>query len=120
MHIKLISASAVVTAAMLLILTLSNYNGLIANYNVDRYIEGRVQKIDVYALCEIETPAVPAMIRLAEYWEDVKPPEDAYDYTYLVSALKNIKTDLDENTGITSFSIPSAVAQSKLADYFEE
>ena len=57
-------------------LAFSNIDGIIARYNVERYMNGSLSEIDVVALIDCGDSAVPA---LADYvkWEDEKNGTDA-------------------------------------------
>ncbi len=57
-----------VTVALYLLLAVSGPGRWIARYNVDRYLSGETQEIDVYLLSSLGDDAVPEMLRLDEYW----------------------------------------------------
>lgn len=62
-RLKLIAVSAAVCVAMFAGLGLSNMDGLIAEYNVARYIDGTLQMLDTYTLLELGDAAVPARLK---------------------------------------------------------
>lgn len=51
------------------VLALSNVDGIIARYNVDRYLDGSIENIDVLALQDLGDAAVPELVRLMEELE---------------------------------------------------
>ena len=51
-------------------LTLSSPDRLIADYNVDRYLDGTLKSVDVEMLGELGDDAIPALLRLADYWDE--------------------------------------------------
>ncbi len=112
---KLIASSFAVAFVMFLGLSLSNYIGIIADYNVDRYIQGKAEAIDVTALNEMGVSAVPAMVRLSEYWD--ANPDEANDVTrdYLNNTLESYKRTLDSTDSFTEFSIPNHRAKSSFS-----
>lgn len=130
--LKLIPASGMIVALMLTLLTLSNYNGIIADYNVDKYISGDLESVDVHALYDLGTPALPAILRYAEHYEaetgakikenvtdesdfsELKEDEAAYYTVYYVCGLKG---RLERKSLFTSFSVPDIVAQKAIEDY---
>ncbi|MDR1185416.1 MAG: DUF4173 domain-containing protein, partial [Coriobacteriales bacterium] len=60
-------------------LGLVNTNGLIADYNVERYLSGQTKIIDAEALSFLGDPAMPALHRLQEESADVRVSEEAAD-----------------------------------------
>ncbi len=113
---KLVAASTTVTALMLCLLLLSNYGGIIANYNVDRYIDGDMEEVDVDALFLLETPSVPALVRLADHLED--EPEKLKEYNEIKSYLESKDKQLEDKKSIASFSIPDVLARNALDEFF--
>lgn len=75
-NIRLVTVSALVVTVMFAGLAFSNIDGIIARYNVERYINGSLSEIDVVALIDCGDSAVPA---LADYvkWEDERNGTDA-------------------------------------------
>jgi len=71
--------SGIVWVIMLAAISLSNVDGMIANYNVDCYINEKLDDVDVYMLMDLGDPAVPALTRLrgnldkkSDEYEEVK------------------------------------------------
>jgi hypothetical protein len=58
-------------------LGLVNTNGLIADYNVERYLSGQTKIIDIDTLAFLDDAALPALYRLQEDGLDAKTREDA-------------------------------------------
>lgn len=63
---RLIPAATLVCVALFAVLSLSGTDSLIAQYNVDRYLEGSLDTVDVDAMEDLEDAAIPALIRLAK------------------------------------------------------
>lgn len=74
--LRLVTVSALVVTVMFAGLAFSNIDGIIARYNVERYMNGSLSEIDVAALIDCGDSAVPA---LADYvkLEDEKNGTDA-------------------------------------------
>ena len=74
--LRLVTVSALVVTVMFAGLAFSNIDGIIARYNVERYMNGSLSEIVVVALIDCGDSAVPA---LADYvkWEDEKNGTDA-------------------------------------------
>lgn len=114
---KLFSVSAFVCAFMVLALVLSNYNAVIAEYNVDRYISGESEDIDVRSLVKLGTAAVPSMTRLATYMEEQGMTNDG-GYLWLRTGIEREKIKLDEKRSVFEFSVPSVQAKNAIDDYY--
>lgn len=48
-------------------LSLSGVDGLIAEYNVDRYIDGTLESVDMEAMMDLGDAAVPSLVKLSDY-----------------------------------------------------
>ena len=59
-----VAVSATVVVVAFGILALSNVDGLIARYNVDRYLEGSLETVDVWAMKDLGDAAVPELVYL--------------------------------------------------------
>lgn len=68
-NIKLVCASVLVFLLMFSVFCLFGYDKFIADYNVDKYISGDLDTVDVRSLIDLGDPAVPALFRLAEYYD---------------------------------------------------
>ncbi|MBR5446548.1 MAG: DUF4173 domain-containing protein [Clostridia bacterium] len=66
-RLKLIALSAAVCVGMFALLGLSNVDGIIAEYNVNRYLEGTLDTLDENTLQDLGDAAVPARIRAGVY-----------------------------------------------------
>lgn len=64
-RLKVIIACVGVSVVMLAVLSLSNVDGIIARYNVDRYLDGSLKTVDVGALYDLGDSATPELVRLA-------------------------------------------------------
>ncbi len=63
---RLIPAATLVCVALFAVLALSGTDRLIAQYNVDRYLEGSLETVDVEAMEDLGDAAIPALVRLAK------------------------------------------------------
>ncbi len=108
-----IISSLVVTFVIFFgLLTIPDVDAVIANYNVNAYIEGKHKSVDVYTLETYGTSAVPALYELKDHFEndpDIKNSEER--------TLKHINVSLDvikeqtESKNIFSFDIPKYKAK---------
>ena len=62
-RLKLIAVSITVCVGMFAALGLANVDGFIADYNVERYLNGTLKTLDTYTLTELGDAAVPAKLR---------------------------------------------------------
>lgn len=67
---KTVTAMLLVGVFSLLAFSLCPTDRLIAKYNVDRYLEGSLENVDVYTLQELGDDAVSELLRLAEAVEE--------------------------------------------------
>lgn len=132
-RMKLIPASGIAVALMLALLTLSNYNGIIADYNVDRYIDGALESVDLEAMEDLGVAALPAVIRYAEFYEekygvDIKsyfteeetelPQEEIPRKIALTISI--LKYEFNESKPFTSITAPALKAKKALEAYLNE
>ena len=79
-HLKPFNAArplVAVTIAMILILGLTNTNGIIAQYNVNRYLSGQTRIMDADMLSRLSDAALPALYELRDKAPDAWAREDA-------------------------------------------
>ncbi len=67
---KTIALSFTVAVALFAVLALSNVNGVIAKYNVEHYISGDLETVDVRALTDLGDAAVPELVNLYEHIDE--------------------------------------------------
>ena len=85
-------------------LALCNANGIIADHNVDRYLNGNLKTVDLDALDDLDEAAVPALCRL--YDAQVESGKTTgTNYYRTLQILKEQATELQERD-VWSFSIP--------------
>ncbi len=65
--ISTVAFSLVASLMLFAFLSLGNIDGIIARYNVDRYIDGTLPTVDIAAMDELGDAAVPELVRLAKY-----------------------------------------------------
>lgn len=68
--IKLLPSCLAVAVVLFAALTLSSPDRLIADYNVDRYLDGTLKSVDVEMLGNLGDDAIPALLRLADHWDE--------------------------------------------------
>ena len=118
--IKLVSTCTAVVIAMTALLGLSNYKTIIADYNVERYISGESENLDAIALANLGPSAVPAMTRLAEYWDEQFETPVYYGHEYIHKSLWQQKEKMSQKEGVFAFSIPNQRAKTALEAYYEK
>ena len=136
---KIVATTFFVTVAMFALLGLSGADSIIANYNVNAYLSGKLDSVDVYALEDLGDSAVPSLVRLAKHYdkengtsiaEQIKLSnsyDDDYNYyiyedeelqkmeTYdqVVKVLKEYASDNKDNS-LFSLSLPRIKARAAL------
>ena len=136
---KAVAVSVGVCVVLFCALSFSDVDGFIAKYNVDRYLDGTVDCIDIDELERLGDSGIPEMGRLAEKLDvildtDIKEvvnrkkipkvsTENNKWYTYytLAKALKkSAATFENEHEGIFSYTVPAIRAESALDRVFGE
>ena len=122
--ISRLKAFPVCVAIVLLLfagLSLSNMNGVIAGYNVDRYIDGSLKTVDIEALENLGDAAVPSLVKLEKHLE-----AKASENKTATALLDCVDSALDrkcfqlfaknEDNSFWKFSIPSYMARKSLKE----
>ncbi len=109
-RIKLIFAILAVCVAFLAIITLPNVDGMIADYNVDAYLSGELDEVDVGSVRSYGVSSVPALVRLRDALSE-KTELDHEEQKLLLecnNALKGISRELENRPDhIFAFHFPS-------------
>jgi hypothetical protein len=122
----------VVSLALFALLSLGNIDGIIARYNVDRYIDGSLPTVDTEAMDDLGDAAVPELVRLAKYMDekngtniaDGKNPKDDELYGELVCSLQASAEVMSKEPAekrdfleeIFAFNVPTVKAEKALAE----
>ncbi len=112
--LKIVAVSLAVTVVMFAGLSLSNVDGIIAKYNVDRYISGSLDTVDVSALNELGDSAIPQMVRLAESMKEdknVKFEQETYMKLMSILQTKSYRYIDVKEKDIFSYNLPYLAAQ---------
>ncbi len=136
---KITVTSFFVTVVMFAALALSGVDSIIANYNVNAYLSGNLETVDVRALEKLGDSAVPSIVKLAKHFdkqngtsiaEQIKLTEsyDDNDYYYIyedaetqemktydlvVDALRDYVSG-NKNDSLFSLSLPRIKAKAAL------
>ena len=109
--------SAATVVVLFLVLTLSGADGLIARYNVDRYLSGSLAEVDMNAMRELGDEALPALCDLKTALNARTDRKSAMLYKevdrYLMQEAERIKEGED---GVFSVDLPMLRAESALRD----
>ena len=96
------------------LIALPNVDGMIANYNVDAYLSGKLPTVDVESISDYGISSVPALCKLEDALEELTD-RNADETTFLTqpsAALDAIALELDEaDDTVWSFSFPTARAR---------
>lgn len=114
---RLFAVSTVAIVLMCGVLAVSDYGSFIANYNVERYVSGETDEIDLKALINADTSAVPAIVRLMEHCQE-NGKTDSYGYTRLNSKLLDEKKHLERENTVFSFSFPNQRAKNAIEEFY--
>ena len=113
-RLPVVASAIVVFALMFAALALPNADGCIAKYNVDRYVSGTLETVDVDAMEDLGLAAVPQMVRLLDILEEKDDTDPLYEDTRWF--LYRIHTRYFEgDTPLFAWSIPYQQAKNAMA-----
>ena len=94
--LKLFPAIGATAVLFFALITLPNVDGMIASYNTKAYLAGDLKTVDVAALNDLGTSAVPALIELREHFEGIEAPseEEIAKINQINTALEKISREL--------------------------
>lgn len=99
------------------LIAIPNVDGAIARYNVDAYLSGELETVDLETLGDLGVSAVPALVDLEESLKETTDPTEEQKATLeMASELLNAhaKTFAENKSGVFSFSIPEFRARDLL------
>ncbi len=119
-----VAVSCAVVVVMFAGLALSNVDGQIARYNVDRYLEGSLETVDVWAMRGLGDAAVPEMVRLIDelkargVTDASERYSEEYDlYSRTLGVLEDVVLEyINEDRQMMSYTIPYLRAKDALED----
>lgn len=121
--LKTVALSFSVVVVLFGILALSNVNGIIAKYNVERYISGNFETVDIAALTDLGDAAVPELVKLYDYIEEGVDSgkitsEDFNIYSQLKRELKDAEKEYSKTeNNIFAFTLPRYRAEKALENW---
>ncbi len=122
-RIKTVALSFTVVVVLFATLALTNVNGIIASYNIDRYVSGDFDVVDIDALTDLGDAAVPELVGLYNHIgdkiDDGSITSSDFDmYSLLKYELKDLAKEYEkEKADIFSFNIPRYRAQKALENW---
>ena len=112
--LPVVAITLVLSFIMFIGLTLFNIDSTIASYNVDRYIDGSLESVDIEALEDLGYAGIPELVRLLDV---ISADEDPSTYKEIMEILEDMADDLkDEDRNVFSFSIPASKAEAALKE----
>ncbi len=116
--LKTIFVSVCVCVVLFAVLSLCNVSRITADYNVDRYLNGSLQSVDVELLEELGDSAVPAMVKLARATENEADPAKQKLHSQLNDILQLRIMLLDrKDRSLFAFTIHGWQAEKALKEY---
>ena len=117
-RLRLLPAVCLVCVLFFALIAIPNVDGMIADYNVDAYLSNDLKSVDVYALSELGSSAVPALVDLKEHFDTAKESLTAEEETVKIlldNVLKNMKEELDATpNSFFRFNLPDHRARIRL------
>ena len=83
---NVVAVSIAVLVVMFALIALPNVDGFIAKYNVDRYLDGTLESVDIDAMEDLGLASVPQMVRLVKTLE-----QSGEDTALLSGAIKFLR-----------------------------
>jgi len=116
------TVSLVGAVCLFAVITVPNTDAFIARYNVDAYLSGKVETVDVAALADLGDSAVPDMVRLETQMRKKTDLSEAENTTLsiLTANLDRIsarKTSAEaKQEGLFAYSVPKARAEKAIRE----
>ena len=120
--IKMIPIGAAVVVAMFGLLSFSGADAFIAEYNIDRYLNGTIKRLDVEALGDLGYASVPSLEKLinaGEHTEDYENfPNDSYSIVCIDAEyeMEAFAEELSDEIPLSELTLRKAKARSILLD----
>lgn len=122
--LKLLPLSVAICALFFACLSLSDTDALIARYNVDRYLNGSLERIDIADMESLGDSAIPQLVRLAKALDErngtdiaaITPSALSGDALYRELAVTLYSFAEKEPSGFFAFTVPKMKAQAAVKD----
>lgn len=112
---NVVISSVSVLVVCFAILCIGNVDGFIADYNVDRYLDGSLKTVDMDVLIDLGDSAVPALVRLEKATKDKDHHIRVSANTILNNTAQELyEQEVEEN--IFSYTLPTYKAKVLLKD----
>lgn len=117
-RLKVVAISLVTIVAMFALVSLPNTDSIIARYNVQKYISGSLDTIDLEAMEDLGSSAIPSLLELKLYLNENSSSEYESElntdiYNYFVDIGLEMKCS---ERNIFSFTIPDLIAEKELKE----
>ena len=114
---RLFRAAVIVCLVFAALITLPDVDGAIASYNVDAYLSGKLNTVDIASIAEYGASSVPALVKLEKALTDTPYEETADLLTHTKHVLTTIDRVLAESPdNLFSFNLPDARAKRLLSE----
>jgi uncharacterized membrane protein (DUF2068 family) len=117
-RIRLSVVIPITCALFFALIAIPNVNAMIANYNVDAYLDGRLAEVDTYTISRYGASGVPALVKLENALQKAEhlTEQEKLRLQNASYTLNDISKELDEQNGsIFSFNFPAHHARQALA-----
>lgn len=120
--LKVAAVSVCAVAGLFAVLALANVDARIADYNVKHYMDGSLSSVDFYELRYLGDAAIPALVELAEYFEE---EEETVDLEEGLGALENYLMEMydrvtNEDKSFWTMTLPYIKAKKALMDWYSK
>ena len=116
--LKVVAISLITVVAMFALISLPNTDSIIARYNVQRYISGSLDTVDLEAMEDLGASAIPSLVELKLYLNENSSGEYESElntdiYNYFVDIGFEMKYS---ERNIFSYTIPDLIAEKELKE----
>lgn len=114
---KVIPTATIITVAMFLALGLCGTDGLIAKYNVNAYLNGKLDTVDLVSLEELGDAAIPELVRLKDTLNET--PNPTYDKKIIAIKANDIISKYEatsQNHSWQSITLPAILAEDSIEE----
>ncbi len=112
---NVVISSVAVLVVCFAVLCVGNVDGFIADYNVDRYLDGTLDDVDVDMFIDLGDSAVPALVKLEKATKDKNHSVRVRANTILNNTAQDLfEQEKEEN--IFSYTLPTCRAKALLKD----
>lgn len=115
--LRIAAVSTIACVVIFTILSLCNMDGLIARYNVNRYLDGSLSTVDLEVMDDLGDAAIPELVRLAQELSEQEASGTHLGLNVTNMLRIDIQDVLHEEDDVFAFTLPHMRAKKALVEY---